>query len=58
MHDQEVLLGNAEDWDRVRMVFNGLGMTGPWAKHVAWLNERERLVATQVDQIGDWLVKL
>jgi hypothetical protein len=58
IHDHEGFLGTSSDWKQVRVTFNGLGMAPSWGKHLDWLNERERLVATQVDQLRDWMAKL
>lgn len=57
LDDHESLL-KRQDWRHVKIAFDGLGISPRWSSHVGWLNSREKLVARQIDELDEWMVKL
>ena len=56
--DHETLLKPATDWKPYVIAYDGLGISPDWAKHIDWLNERERLAAKPVDNLETWMGRL
>jgi hypothetical protein len=55
IHRHEIGQPTAAEWGKVRVTYNGLGMSPGWDEHLSWLNNRERLSSTQVDKLEPWL---
>lgn len=56
--DHETLLKPAKDWMPYVIAYDGLGISPNWAKHINWLNERERLAAKPIDNLEIWMGNL